>query len=72
MKRGCKCGKSFYAKISDVKRGWGNSCSKSCAAQRRESKKRLGYKKEKISEVERLAEEKNYVETVEDWKKELS
>ena len=50
-KRGCKCGKSFYAKVSDVKRGWGNSCSKSCAAQRRELKKRLGYKKQKISEI---------------------
>lgn len=30
----CHCGKSFTARKSDVKRGWGKSCSKSCAATR--------------------------------------
>lgn len=28
----CGCGKKFMARTADVKRGWGKSCSKSCAA----------------------------------------
>lgn len=30
--RVCACGKHFQAREADVKRGWGKSCSKSCAA----------------------------------------
>ena len=30
----CRCGTKFLAKMSDIKRGWGKSCSKSCAAKR--------------------------------------
>ena len=32
VNRTCKCGKEFIARLADVKRGWGNSCSKRCAA----------------------------------------
>lgn len=32
----CKCGAMFTAKVADRKRGWARSCSKSCAAKRRE------------------------------------
>jgi len=48
-KRRCECGESFWAKEADIKRGWGNSCSKSCAAKRREKKtgKFKQYKKSK-------------------------
>lgn len=28
----CHCGKKFLARVADIKRGWGKSCSKSCAA----------------------------------------
>lgn len=28
----CSCGKIYFARDSDLKRGWGKSCSKSCAA----------------------------------------
>jgi len=28
----CRCGKKFMARTTDIKRGWGKSCSKSCAA----------------------------------------
>ncbi len=34
--RKCRCGKEFLAKEADVARGWAQSCSKSCAAKRRE------------------------------------
>lgn len=27
----CKCGKDYLARTADIKRGWGRSCSKSCA-----------------------------------------
>jgi hypothetical protein len=32
----CHCGKMFIAKVADRKRGWARSCSKSCAANKRE------------------------------------
>lgn len=32
----CHCGKEYSARIADLKRGWAKSCSKSCAATRRE------------------------------------
>lgn len=36
--RTCACGKEFQAKKADVARGWAKSCSKSCAASRREKR----------------------------------
>jgi hypothetical protein len=38
VERTCACGTKFFAKTADVKRGWGKSCSKSCAAIKREKK----------------------------------
>lgn len=38
MKVTCRCGTVFDAKLADIKRGWGKSCSKRCAANRREIK----------------------------------
>ena len=35
----CKCGKHYEAREADLKRGWGLSCSKSCAAHRKLTKK---------------------------------
>lgn len=32
----CHCGKHYQARLADLKRGWGLSCGKSCAATRRE------------------------------------
>lgn len=32
----CHCGKEYQAREADLSRGWGYSCSKSCAAKRRE------------------------------------
>jgi hypothetical protein len=29
----CRCGTKFMARPADIRRGWGKSCSKSCAAQ---------------------------------------
>jgi hypothetical protein len=34
----CACGKEFQAKKADIARGWAKSCSKSCAATKREKK----------------------------------
>lgn len=34
------CGNIYEAKVSDLKRGWGLTCSKSCAAVVRELKKK--------------------------------
>lgn len=31
VEKTCKCGKLFLARQSDLNRGWGLSCSKSCA-----------------------------------------
>ena len=39
----CHCGKEYDAREADLKRGWGYSCSKSCAAKRRD----FGYPKAK-------------------------
>ena len=35
----CNCGKTFTARVADRKRGWAKSCSKSCAAKRRDNSK---------------------------------
>lgn len=41
----CVCGKVFLARAADVKRGWAKSCSKSCAAKKRERElDRNGYR----------------------------
>jgi hypothetical protein len=32
----CHCGEEYFAREADLKRGWGYSCSKSCAAKRRD------------------------------------
>lgn len=38
MERECDvCGEKYNAKASDIKRGWGLTCSKSCAAKKRET-----------------------------------
>lgn len=34
----CKCGTVYKAREADIKRGWGKSCSKRCAAKKREGK----------------------------------
>lgn len=34
-----ECDKAYYAKKSDLKRGWGLCCSKSCSAKKREKSK---------------------------------
>lgn len=34
----CRCGSKYQAREADVKRGWGKSCSKSCASMRRASR----------------------------------
>ena len=33
----CKCGTMFTARMADRKRGWAKSCSKSCAAKKRDN-----------------------------------
>jgi hypothetical protein len=39
VERKCKsCGASFMARVADVKRGWGRSCSKSCKATAQEAR----------------------------------
>lgn len=41
IKRSCEwigCGKTFYAKTADVKRGWGRFCCKRCKAMEQESR----------------------------------
>lgn len=48
MKRNCdNCGKEYSADIRNINRGWGLTCSKSCAAQKRE-KSKPGYNKERV------------------------
>lgn len=44
----CHCGIHYEARLADLKRGWGFSCSKSCASIRRE------YKKPKAKPVKEL------------------
>ena len=38
----CQCGKTYQAREADVKRGWGKSCSKRCAAITRTKKESSG------------------------------
>lgn len=48
MKRNCDfCGKEYIADNRNLKRGWGLTCSKSCAAHKREQSK-VNYKVETV------------------------
>lgn len=38
----CHCGKEYTAKVADLRRGWATSCSKRCAAIRREFGRPVG------------------------------
>lgn len=38
----CRCGKVYSARAADIKRGWGKSCSKECAARKRTSREASG------------------------------
>lgn len=40
--RTCQCGRKYTARKADLKRGWGLSCSKTCAAIRRTHRERRG------------------------------
>lgn len=44
QKMKCFCGNEYVAKKADLKRGWAKSCSKSCAATRREFGRPAGIK----------------------------
>lgn len=49
MERECdNCGTIYDAKESDIKRGWGLTCSKKCAAEKRE-KSKPGYDSDKVA-----------------------
>lgn len=49
MKRKCdNCGKEYEADTRNLKRGWGLTCSKSCAASKRE-KSKPGYAPERVA-----------------------
>lgn len=53
MKRNCDiCGNEYNVKKSDLQRGWGLTCSKSCAAIKRENDKRVKNKKIESEEIE--------------------
>ncbi len=44
MERLCdNCGKPYNADNRNIKRGWGLTCSKSCAAKKREKNKNIPY-----------------------------
>jgi hypothetical protein len=48
MERECdNCGEIYNAKPADIKRGWGLTCSKKCAAEKRE-KSKPDYDKNKV------------------------
>jgi len=36
VQKECACGNLYMAREADLRRGWAKSCSKSCAAKRRE------------------------------------
>lgn len=42
----CHCSKEYHARIADINRGWGLSCSKRCASIRREYGRPAATKKE--------------------------
>lgn len=49
MKRKCdNCGKEYEADVRNIKRGWGLTCSKSCAASKRE-KSKPNYNPERVA-----------------------
>ena len=49
-KRNCdNCGKEYLADNRNLKRGWGLTCSKSCAAKKREMSK-PGYNPQRVEE----------------------
>ena len=39
IEKRCSCGKKYMAREADIKRGWAKSCSKSCAAKKRDNSK---------------------------------
>jgi hypothetical protein len=50
MKRKCdNCGNIYVADMRNVKRGWGLTCSKSCAASKREKSKE-GYNPQRVKQ----------------------
>lgn len=44
VEKKCACGKTYFPRQADLDRGWGKSCSKSCAA-KRTNKKTGNYKR---------------------------
>lgn len=42
VEKTCRCGKKYKAREADLKRGWGKSCSKSCAAMKRTAREARG------------------------------
>lgn len=49
MERECdNCGKIYDARSADIKRGWGLTCGKKCAAEKRE-KSKPGYDTNKVA-----------------------
>jgi len=64
MERNCdNCGKPYTADPRNTKRGWGLTCSKSCAASKRE-KSKPGYDPDTVARNNRIREGKM---TDEDW-----
>lgn len=58
MKRNCdECQKEYIADMRNIKRGWGLTCSKSCAAKKRE-KSKPGYDPEIVKRNNRIREGK--------------
>ena len=57
----CKCGMVYEARKADIDRGWGRSCSKSCAAVKRNRK--TGQYKKHLRSINRedLGEEVGHV-----------
>ena len=37
IEKRCSCGQKYMAREADIKRGWAKSCSKSCAAKKRDN-----------------------------------
>lgn len=64
MERKCdNCGKMYVADMRNIKRGWGLTCSKSCAASKRE-KSKLGYNPERVKKnnIRRLSWNKKFID----------
>lgn len=50
----CHCGKEYNAREADLKRGWGYSCSKTCAANRRDFGAPKARRADGLEEVEQV------------------